>query len=62
MLSAEERDGSDTWRVGDELRGRHMILHEEMQNCERMSVARLNYLDSEWELSGDGMCKRRIRQ
>jgi len=32
MLLVEERDGSDTWRVGDELRGRHMILHEEMRD------------------------------
>ena len=53
---------SDTQRIGDELRGRHMILYEEMQNCERMSVACLNYLDSEWELAGDGARKRWIRQ
>lgn len=32
-----------------------MILYEEMQNCERMSVARLNCLDSEWGLARDGM-------
>ena len=37
-----------------------MILYEEMQNCERMSVARLNYLGS--ELAGDGTWKRWIRQ
>lgn len=26
-----------------------------MQSCKRMSVTRLNYLDSEWGLAGDGM-------
>lgn len=28
-----------------------------MQSCKRMFVARLNYLDSEWGLAGDGMWK-----
>ena len=62
MLLVEGRYGLGIWRVGDELQRRHMILHEEMQNCERMSVACLNYLDSEWELAGGGMWKRWIRQ